>query len=103
MKKINKIGVLSLAKFQAILGMFFGLILGIIYSFGGLIVDTLVSSDLMTSAETPGLSYGTILAFGALIGMPLMFGIFGFVLGLIEAIFYNFFAKKFGGLKVEFE
>jgi len=95
--------VLSLSKLQAVLGSLFGLFLGIIYSFGGLIIDTLVSSDLISSSETSGLSYGTILAFGALIGMPLIFGVLGFMLGLIEAIFYNFFARKFGGLKVEFE
>ncbi len=103
MRKINKISVFSLAKLQAVLGALFGLFLGIIYSFGGLTVDILVSSDLIFSAETPGLSYGTILAFGALIGMPVIFGVIGFVLGLIEAIFYNYFARKFGGLKVEFE
>ncbi|MFQ5677381.1 MAG: hypothetical protein ACE5G1_15945, partial [bacterium] len=76
-----------------------GLILGILYSFGGLIIDALVSMGWITSAETPGLSFGTVLAFGALIGMPIIFATFGFIVGLIEAFLYNLFARWFGGIK----
>jgi hypothetical protein len=32
----------------------------------------------MTTNETPGLGFGTVLAFGALIGMPVIFAIAGF-------------------------
>ncbi|MCT4623819.1 MAG: hypothetical protein N4A46_09375 [Schleiferiaceae bacterium] len=60
-----------------------GLSLGVLYSFGGLIIDTLVSLELISSNETPGLSYGTVLAFGALIGMPAIGFVFGVVLGLV--------------------
>jgi len=105
MKKIKKIGVFSFAKFQALLGALIGFVCGILYSFGGLIIDVLVSSDLLTSAamETPGLSYGNVLAFGSLIGMPIIFTIAGFLLGLVEAVLYNLFARWFGGIKLDFE
>jgi|TARA_Y100000310_G_C20596076_1_gene770572 hypothetical protein len=73
-----------------------GLVAGIIYSFGGLIIDILVSLGWITSTQTPGLSYGTILAFGALIGMPAIFSAIGFILGIVEAILYNLFANLFG-------
>ena len=73
MAKFNKVKLFFLAKFQAVLFALIGLICGILYSFGGLVIDTLVSFDWLTSAETSGLSYGTILAFGAVIGMPLIF------------------------------
>jgi hypothetical protein len=99
MKKNNKINIWSLAKFQAILMTLIGLLLGILYSFGGLIVDTLVSLEWISSSETLGLSYGTLLAFGALIGMPVIGCVLGFVLGLIEAVLYNYFVKWFGGVK----
>jgi len=104
MEKIKKIGVFSFAKFQAFLGAIIGLICGILYSFGGLIIDVLVSNGLLSSAamETPGLSYGTVLAFGALIVMPVIFTIAGFLLGIIEAILYNLVAKWFGGIKIDF-
>jgi hypothetical protein len=90
---VKKIGRFSIIKFQTIMGTLIGLITGIIYSVGGLIIDILVSLGWITSSETPGLSYGTILAFGALVGMPLIFALIGFVLGIIETILYKLFTK----------
>ena len=74
---------------------FVGLIAGLIYSVGGFFIDALVSLNFITSSETSGLSYGTVLAFGALIGMPLIAAIFGFVTGIIGSWSYNLFAKYF--------
>jgi hypothetical protein len=103
MAKVKKIGILSFAKLHTILGALIGLILGILYSFGGLLIDTLVTIGWITSQETPGLSYGTVLAFGALIGMPIIFAAFGFIVGLIGALIYNLFARLFGGMEINFE
>ena len=103
MKKLKKIKVFSFALFQALLFGLVGLLMGILYSFGGLAIDTLVSLDLIITNETPGLSYGTVLAFGALIGMPLIGAGAGFILGGIEAILYNLFAKYSGGVKISFD
>lgn len=66
-----------------VVGLLIGVFLGILYSFGGLILDALVSLELITSDETPGLSYGTVLAFGALIGMPIIFGLIGCIIDII--------------------
>lgn len=57
-------------------GAYFGLALGIAYSFGGLIYDLL----------TIGLNWGTAMAFMALVGMPLIFGAFGLLLGAVVAV-----------------
>lgn len=105
MEKLKKIGVFSFAKFQSVLMALVGLFCGILYSFGGLIIDVLVSIGLVSSASasTPGLSFGTVLAFGALIGMPIIFATSGFLVGLVEAILYNQFAKWSGGIKIDFE
>jgi hypothetical protein len=103
MAKIKKINTLSLAKFQAVLFALLGLVAGIIYSFGGLIVDTLVSIDLISTKETPGLNYGTVLAFGALLGMPAIGFLIGVITGFVEAILYNLFAKLTGGVELDFE
>jgi len=70
---------------------------------GRFIIDALVSIGLIVSSETPGLSYGTVLAFGALIGMPIIFAFFGFILGFVEAVLYNLFARWLGGVEVSFE
>jgi hypothetical protein len=48
-------------------------VLGLLYSVGGFFVDLF----------TIGLNQGTLLAFGALIGMPLIFAAAGFALGAL--------------------
>ena len=98
MIKIRKIGIFFSAKLLAIYGAGIGLILGIIYSFGGAVIDILVSFDWITSSETTGVSSGTALAFFALLGMPIIFAVLGFLLGIIGALFYNSTSKWFGGL-----
>lgn len=54
-------------------GAVIGLICGLVYAFGGLWVD----------ATTVGLNGGTALAFLAMIGMPLLFALAGFVLDAV--------------------
>lgn len=104
MKKLKKIAVFSFAKFQAVLFALVGMVCGILYFFGGLIMDALVTMGMLSSESmtTSGLSLGTLLAFGALIGIPIMFGIAGFLTGILEAVLYNLIAKWFGGLKIDF-
>jgi len=101
--KIKKLNVISFAKFQAVIGALLGFVAGLLYSFGGFIIDILVSLNWVFTAETHGLSYGTILAFGALIGMPLIGAIAGLILGFLEALLYNIFARLFDGLDIDFE
>lgn len=105
MEKLKKIGVFSFAKFQAVLMALLGIVFGKLYSLGGLLIDTLVTMGLLSSESmsTPGLSFGTVLAFGALIGMPIIFAITGFLAGILEAVLYHLFARWYGGLKIDFE
>jgi len=92
MKRIKK---LNFAKFQALLFALLGLVAGIIYSFGGLVYDAAISLGWLASESSSGISGGTLLAFGAIIGMPIIFAVIGFVLGLIEAMLYNIMVKFF--------
>jgi hypothetical protein len=63
------------AAFLGKLGALIGLALGLLYSIGGFFLDL----------STTGLNAGTAMAFGAILGMPLMFGGAGFLLGLLAA------------------
>ena len=103
--KLNKLDMLSFAKLQALLFGLVGLILGLLYSVGGFIIDSLVTLGLVSSVatETPGLSNGTILAFGAILGMPLIGVVSGFVLGLVGAFVYNVFAKYIARVELRVE
>ena len=62
---------MRLARWSAIVGLAFG----VLYSVGGFFVDLF----------TTGLNWGTAMAFGALIGMPVIFGALGFCLGALGA------------------
>tara|TARA_A100001037_G_C14931651_1_gene536332 strand:+ start:63 stop:383 length:321 start_codon:yes stop_codon:yes gene_type:complete len=85
----NTIEVLLFAKINAVVLGFLGLILGLLYSVGGLVIDILVSNGNINSNETSGLGIGTLLAFGAIIGMPFLFSLIGFFYGIISAFLYN--------------
>lgn len=61
-----------LAKWMAWLG----LAAGVLYSVGGFFIDLL----------TIGLNWGTAMAFGALVGMPVIFGVVGFLVGALVAL-----------------
>lgn len=90
MAKILKINIYSMAKLQAILWGIPGLLMGIIYSIGGAIVDY----------STIGLNWGTVLALLALPGMPLLFAVAGYLTGLLTAVMFNAVAGIFGGIDV---
>ena len=55
---------------------FIGLICGVFYAIGGFFVDLF----------TIGLNEGTVLAFGALLGMPLLFGAAGWACGFLGGL-----------------
>jgi len=92
MTRPKSIGVFRLARFQAVLLALVGFVVGIAYSFGGLVYDV---------ATTRSVNLGTALAFLAIFGMPLAFAIGGAILGLVEAILYNLFAKWLGGVELD--
>jgi hypothetical protein len=104
MVQCNKIRVFDFAKFQAIFASLLGLVAGLFYSFGGLVIDVLVSSEILSNITygTSGLSYGTVLGFGALLGVPLIFAFVGGVLGLFEALLYNVYVKWFDAIEIHF-
>jgi hypothetical protein len=95
MVKIKKIGVVSLGKIFGILYAIIGLIIGAIM--------TLVSViGIALSSKGPGL-FGALFGVGAIIFLPIFYGIMGFVGGLVMALLYNLIASWVGGLEVEME
>lgn len=102
MNRIYPISVIQFTKIQAVLGTMLGLVLGIFYSVGGLFVDILVTLGLFDGDYwgTPGLSHGSLMAFGALLGMPLIFGTIGFFWGLLSTPVYNALAKRFPQFRI---
>ncbi|MFL2846161.1 MAG: hypothetical protein ACJZ77_00365 [Pseudohongiellaceae bacterium] len=59
----------ALAKWMFVVG----LLLGLFYAAGGLIIDLF----------TIGLNLGTVMAFGAIIALPVLFGAFGVIVDFV--------------------
>lgn len=89
MEQDKIVSVLSMAKIHATAFGFLGLVLGVVYSFGGLLIDAGVSFGVIASTDTPGLSVGTLLAFGALLGMPAIGAAFGVLQGIVVGVLYR--------------
>lgn len=94
MQVFKKIGVGSAAKVYGLtlglLGIFFGVIYALLFSFIG----------SFSNEEIPMAGAG--LGIFMLILIPIVYGILGFIIGALGAFIYNFVAKKFGGLEIEF-
>lgn len=94
MKKVKKIKAVSSGK---MLGVMYGL-MGLI--FGSLIsIITVLGSTLFASGDSK--IGGIVLGVGAVIFIPLIYSVFGFIFGIILGWFYNVAAKWVGGLEVE--
>jgi hypothetical protein len=100
-EEVSRVSVVSAVRVGGWLGALLGLAAGVIYSIGGAAVDTLVSLGWVETNETPGLSVGTLLAFGALVGMPAIGVAVGLVCGGALAFLYNAVASRVGGLKIQ--
>lgn len=94
MSKLRRVGAIFLAKLFAIVMAAFGLVAGVIYSFGG------AAYDILTTGSA---NVGTALAFLALVGMPAMFASAGFVIGVVGAPIYGRAARWFGGIEMDIE
>jgi hypothetical protein len=91
MKRIKRIDPLSLAKI-------FGFLYGVLGLIGGLFFSVI---SLLTHGEPNGVPW--FLGVGAIIFLPIMYGIGGSIMGAISGMLYNLAAKYTGGIKFEVE
>ena len=100
---IRRFGVLSVAKIYGLLMFIFGLVFGILYGLF-LIIFGAAMSALGTGrdATTGGVST-VVIGIVLMIGIPIMYGVMGFIMGAIGALIYNMAAGLIGGVKFELE
>ena len=101
--RINKMGVLSVAKIQAVIGLVVGLIVGVIYALLILVYTFLGASFVSSDARMAVGGSGVVFAVIALIGFPILYTIVGFIGGAIGALVYNLCARMLGGIEMEVE
>jgi hypothetical protein len=103
MYTLKKVGIMSVAKFTALIFAFIGLILGILTALLGNIItqaiaDALSLTGVSTTNPLSGLTVFIWIA--AFTIFPLVWAIIGFVTGIIISLIFNLIAKT-GGLKID--
>ena len=96
---IRRVNPLSAAKIGGMFGVVLGLIIGAFASLIGMVAGGLASAA--PDAPDGGAFIGMLFGAGAIVILPIFYGIFMFVAGLIQAAIYNLVAKWVGGLEVE--
>ena len=96
---IKRIGPVSLSKIMGIIYAFLGFIVGLFFSFFSL-MGAMLGSRI---ADSPKPFVGLIFGVGAVFIFPILYGIMGFIGGLISAGIYNLTANWVGGLEIEME
>jgi len=89
---IKSFGVLSVAKFSAILGLIWGFVLGLVFLLFGSIAS-------MIGAQSLGMGAGI----AGFIMMIIFGGIGGFIGGAIMAVIYNIILGVIGGIEMDLE
>lgn len=93
---LKRVDPLSLARISgtlyAILGLVFGAVFSVIAMLGAAARTSDSSSDM-----------GWLFGAGAIVVLPLFYGLIGFVGALISAWLYNWLARTVGGVKLDLE
>lgn len=104
--RIRKLGVLSVAKIQAVMMLVLSLLIAIPY---GLIIIVISLIGGVGAGSQDGLSGlvvgggGIVMGIVVMIALPIMYAILGFIAGAISALVYNIFAGLVGGIEIEVE
>ncbi|MBW2972868.1 hypothetical protein KY346_00570 [Candidatus Woesearchaeota archaeon] len=93
--ELKKIGVFSLAKIQAILMAIMGLLVGIFYAILGTAMGPAMGAQGANLLHSLGLL--------SIVIMPIFYGVFGFISGLIGGFLYNIVAGAVGGVELHFK
>ncbi len=94
MTKIKKVGMFSFAKLYAVMLALSGFFVGLVFAFSSLY-----------SKNMTGESIGRFGGLGllAILVIPLIYALLGFVVGAFGAVVFNVVSRIIGGLEVELE
>ncbi|PIN85378.1 MAG: hypothetical protein COV47_02455 [Candidatus Diapherotrites archaeon CG11_big_fil_rev_8_21_14_0_20_37_9] len=94
--EITKIGVMSAAKITGAIYAALGFLIGAIFT-----ILSLIGAVIAATSSAQASIIGMIFGIGAIILLPIVYGIMGFVFGAIGAWIYNIIASKTGGIILE--
>jgi hypothetical protein len=93
---VKSLGVVSVGKMYGAITAAMGLLFGI-----GIALFSVLGAGLADSTESAIL--GPVLGVGAVIVLPIFYGVLGFIGGVIGAALYNLFAAMVGGVEIQTE
>lgn len=93
---VKRVGVASVAKIYGAISGAFGLVAGLF-----LALASVVGAGLADSRDASFLA--PLLGVGAVIALPVFYGVLGLVAGAIGAALYNLFAGMVGGVEIDVE
>lgn len=96
MQTIRQIGVLSAGKIYGIIAGVFGLIFGAFIS-----LFSILGASMSAMSGTDGGPFMMLFGAGAIILLPIFYGVIGFLGGMLQAWIYNFATRFVGGIEVE--
>ena len=90
---IRSLGVVSVGKFCAVIGLFWGIVMGLFLAIG------IGGGAAMAGAHALGIGAGMI----GLVFMIVIGGIGGFIWGAVVAVIYNIILGAIGGIELDLE
>jgi len=96
---IRRVNPMSAGKISGVVGVMIGLIIGACLSLIGMVAGSVASAA--PDAPEGGAFVAMLFGAGAIVVLPIVYGVFMFVVGLIYAAIFNLSSKWVGGLEVE--
>jgi hypothetical protein len=96
---VKRVGVWSVARMYGALLAAMGLLAGLMIA-----LVSLAGASFVNQAESGGPSWiAPVFGVGAIVVLPIFYGLMGIVIGAISAVLYNLFAGIVGGVVLETE
>lgn len=95
---IRRVNPISAAKVGGVLGVLLGLLIGACMSLFIMMAGSVAGA---ASNESSAPMFGMMFGAGAVIILPIFYGVFMFVMTLIQAALYNLVAKWVGGVEID--
>ncbi len=101
--QVKRIGPLSAGKVTGALYALIGLVFGVIFALISLLGIAIGSLASNSSGSSTALFGGVGVAIASVIFLPVLYGVLGFISGLVSAFLYNVVAGLIGGIEVDIE
>ncbi len=102
-RRIKRVAPLQAGKMLGVLYACMGLIFLPIFALAGLAGAFAQQTQQAQNTGGPPAALIAAMMFGFGIFMPVFYGVFGFIFGVISAAIYNLIARWIGGIEVEVE